>query len=112
MEPRDHQDNDQRQDGGSPPREEDRAGNSRPAAGPQAIGTNDPAITAGPAYPADPERDPDQTTVIETNRIRGPNEAFTPNFVVVPIEREVPNTPKNHARQGGEDEKAPSDSRH
>ena len=37
---------------------------------------------------------PSGTTVIETSRIRGPNEAFNPNFVMVPIETLQP-------RQGG-----------
>ncbi len=82
---RDQQEHDEQQ-GTDPPQDGERAtGNGGPEA-PQVIGTDAPLITKGPAYQSDWTSHPDRTMVVQTNRIREPNEAFNPNFVMVPIE--------------------------
>src|SRR6516165_6827053 len=89
MQRRDQQEHDEQQ-GTDPPREGERAtGNGGPEA-PQLIGTDAPLITKGPAHQSDWTRYPDRTMVVQTNRIREPNEAFHPNFVMVPIESDRP----------------------
>ncbi len=54
--------------------------------GEQVISTGDPNISSPRGeYHPDWSGSPDQTIALETSRIRGPNEAFNPSFVVVPI---------------------------
>ena len=71
------------------------------AAGPQVIGTDDPAIVPGPACPSNWIGQPDGTMSIETSRIRGPSEPFNPNIILVPIESDRPRQDRSKGPEGG-----------
>lgn len=108
---------DERQQGTDPAREPDRPeGSERPRGddtrqgsdaartagpdateGPQVIGTDAPLISKGPAVESDWASQPDRVMVVQTNRIREPNQPFSPNFVMVPVEAE----PSAAGRSGG-----------
>jgi tetratricopeptide (TPR) repeat protein len=90
MESRDHQESDDRPEVDAPPDRESTTGNGGPGEAPQVIETDDPIITSGPTPNPDWQGDPDQITVIETSRIRGPVEAINPNLVLVPVESAPP----------------------
>jgi tetratricopeptide (TPR) repeat protein len=96
------------------PRDRDSGEGEKPRGpqAPQVVGTNDPDIIPGAASNPDWIHDPDQTMAIETSRIRGPDEAFHPNFVLVPVEVERRDeggngkkAEKGQDRQGGEGHK-------
>jgi tetratricopeptide (TPR) repeat protein len=70
-------------------------------AGPQVIGTDDPAITPGPACPSTWMGQPEGTMSVETGRIRGPSEAFNPNIVLVPIASDRPRGDRAATQQSG-----------
>jgi tetratricopeptide (TPR) repeat protein len=96
MEPR-HRDGDEgdkgsgeRQGSDSPSQSGHATGAAGPSASRQVVGTDDPDIMPGSSDNPDWINQPDQTMAIETSRIRGPNEAFHPNFVMVPIESKRP----------------------
>lgn len=78
---------------------------SRPEA-PQVIETNAPLIASGPARVADWAGNPDGTMVVQTTRIREPNTAYTPSFVMVPVETENPRRDRSGEGQGHEKGKA------
>ena len=71
------------------------------AAGPQVIGTDDPAIVPGPACPSNWIGQPDDIMSIETSRIRGPSEPFNPNIILVPIESDRPRQDRSKGPEGG-----------
>jgi hypothetical protein len=76
--------------GSESPQECGRAtGKGKPEA-PQVIGTDAPLIALGPAYQSDWKSHPDRTMVIETSRIHETNDAYNPNFIMVPIETRPP----------------------
>jgi tetratricopeptide (TPR) repeat protein len=114
MEPQDQKDQDQQQGSGSH-EDQDRNQNQRPDSpqkgehtprsndpeAPQVIGTDAPIITKGPAFQSDWASEPDRIMVVQTNRIREPNEAFHSNFVMVPIE---PDRPAQDRSGGGNGE--------
>src|SRR5262249_1266079 len=99
MEPRDQQGHDQQQ-GSDSPQEGERATGPNGPDDPRVIGTDAPIITKGPAYQTDWASQPDRTMVVQTNRIREPNEAFNPNFVMVPIEPDRPARDRSGAGNG------------
>lgn len=72
-------------------------------AGPEVVGTDDPTVMPGAAGHPDWIGQPDQTTAIETSRIRGPSEAFHPNFVMVPVEVDRPRNGRSNRGQDGDD---------
>ena len=76
------------------------SGNGGPESGPKPIRTDDPLISSDPGSDSNARAQSSGTTVIETSRIRGPNEAFNPNFVMVPVETPQP----RQARSGGGDD--------
>ena len=83
MEPRDQQEHDPQQ-GPDSPREGERATEKTGPEAPQVIGTDAPLINKGAAYQSDWASQPDRNMVVQTGRIREPNEPFNPNFVMVP----------------------------
>ncbi len=105
MEQNDHSEHDEHNRSDSPPARETPTGNGGPASGPLIIGTDNPDIRSGPAARADWQRHPDETMVIETSRIREPNEEFNPGFVMVPVES---NSLHDRAHSGNGKEKANS----
>ncbi len=101
MEPRDQREPDPHQ-GSDPPRDgKYAAGDGGPEA-PQVIGTDAPLIASGPASRPDWADHPDRNLVVQTSRIREPNQAFTPNFIMVPVESGQPPRDRSGAGYGGE----------
>ncbi len=85
------------------PRESEHArGEGRHQTGSQPIRTDDPLISSEPGSGSNARAHPSGTTIIETSRIRGPNEAFNPNFVMVPIESPQPREQRSGNENGGQ----------
>ncbi len=80
MEPREHQEHDE------PVRSARAPGPAGPEA--QVVGTDDPQ--SGPAHRAADMSEPDRNMVVQTSRIREPNQAFSPNWAMVPVEAGPP----------------------
>ncbi len=115
MEPHDQNEDDPHPRSDSPRRGEDAPDDGVPAAAPQVVATDDPAVASGPVFPHGSGGPSERTTVIETSRIRGPGEAFNPNPVVVPVESSPPPRGRDGAGGGGgtagNSDKAPSDAK-
>jgi len=89
MEPPDHgQPDEQPSSEPTPGGERENRNGGRPTAGPPAIETTDPLVRSGPASRSRQMIEPDGNMVIETNRIREPDAASTPTYVMVPVEIE------------------------
>ena len=101
MEPRDDKEHEEHRGHDSPPEGEHATRNDDQSSSPQVIGTDDRAITPGPANDPDGISHPDRTMAIETSQIRGPDEAFNPHFVMVPIESDRPPRDRSGAGDGG-----------
>ncbi len=116
MERQDQQDQDQQQGSDAPQDQDQEHGShsnqgqepeqgsesprSRGPESPQVIETTAPIITLGPAIQSDWASHPDRIMVVQTNRIREPNEAFNPNFVMVPIEPDRPSQDRSGGGNG------------
>src|SRR5690348_7930090 len=66
--------------------DDDPAGGSGRPESAEGIKTQKSASAAGPVMPTSPTSSPDQPMVIETSRIREPNEPFHSGLVMVPVE--------------------------
>ncbi len=95
MEPRDSQEHDDNRGHGSRPEDNQTTRNGGKPVGPQIIGTDDPAIAQRPEYDPDWVSHSYRNMAIETSQIRGPNEAFNPHFVMVPMESV--RSPRDHS---------------
>ena len=89
MNSHDHENGDEHDDRqtseSSPPRNTD-ATESRSAIEPQTIDTDDPVVVAGPPQGSQWKQHPDSTMVIQTSRIREPEDSRVPSLVMVPVE--------------------------
>ncbi len=85
----------------SPPQGDPEKGNNRSETGPRVIGTDDPVVQSGNAYPPDWKGQPDRSTVIETSRIRGAEAALNPHLIVVPVESASNNAANGNASGNG-----------
>jgi hypothetical protein len=101
MESPDHEEHVEHQASDSPPEGEQQTRHGGPAAVLPAIGTAEPLVRSGPAAISEQMNDPAGTMVIETNRIREPNAAFTPSFVMVPVEFDRPRHARSDTGDGG-----------
>ncbi len=99
--PKDDQDRERRASD-APPQDQPSTGKSGSGEGSQPITTGDPLISSEPLAGSPESGHPAETTTIETSRVRGPNEAFNPNFVVVPVEAPQPRQARSQASAGGE----------
>ncbi len=76
--------------GSDPTHERGRSAGEGEFEGPQVIATDAPLIAKGPAIETDWAGQPDRNMVVQTSRIREPNQAFSPNYIMVPVEAERP----------------------
>src|SRR4051794_2802158 len=120
MESPTNEEKDEPRSSGSPQESEQArgSGNGGPESGPKPIRTDDPLISSDPGSDSYAKAQSSGTTVIETSRIRGPNEAFNPNFVMVPIESPQPRPERSGNRDGSnsrkrdEEDRGKSEGRH
>ena len=105
MSPQNHDEHEKHQGSDSSPGRASTTGDGGQAADPQVIGTNDPVMTSGPSYRSEWKEHPDSNMVIETSRIREPDEARTPDLVMVPVEYD----PTPHNRSDAKDGKEKGD---
>jgi hypothetical protein len=106
----DHDDgNDDRHDSESSPSPPRSTGTSpsRSAVEPQSIDTDDPVVVSGPPQGSQWKQHPDSTMVIQTSRIREPDDAPAPSVVMVPVEYGQKPSRGAQPRDDGDDDRDP-----
>ena len=99
-------DDDDNRESGSRSGKGDRNRADRATSGAQVIGTDDPAIHSGPASRNEWEKEPNKTMVVETTRIREPDESRGPDVLMVPVKYEGGSRPAPRGNDGDGESKA------
>lgn len=102
MESQNNEENDAPKASDSPQQGEPASERRGPETASKPIRTDDPLITSEAGPGSRSMAHPSGTTVIETSRIRGPNEGYSPNFVIVPVESPQPRQERS-SDDGGDD---------